>query len=104
MIFDASRTVNVKAPTADDAAERALDLAEGSQHLCHQCSSELETGDSVGCHVYRGDKLALDTTRAGELQGEADALKKENKALNDEIVRLKTQVNLFCKDAYPEVN
>mgnify|MGYP000042920655 CR=1 FL=1 len=52
VIFDASSTVTVEADTPEEAAEIAQDQAEGNQHLCHQCSDTLETGDAIGVHVY----------------------------------------------------
>lgn len=64
VIFDASSTVIVEAVTPEEAAEIAQDQAEGNQHLCHQCSDTLETGDAIGVHVYDEacTKQLLDTT------------------------------------------
>ena len=98
VIFDASTNTTVKADSPQEAAEAAEDKMHGRQHLCHQCAHELDTGDATGCHVYVGDKLVLDTTRAGELEEEV-------KQLEAEVLRLKREVNSLTgsEPAYPEV-
>jgi len=64
VIFDASATVEVEAGSPEEAASQAEDMACGRQYLCHQCSKELNTGDSIGVHVYNEecDEQLLDTT------------------------------------------
>ena len=64
VIFDASASVEVEAETPEQAAELALEMAEGDQHLCHQCSRSLNTGDAIGAIVYDEEctQELLDTT------------------------------------------
>ena len=64
VIFDASSTVVVEADTPEEAAEIAEDETSGNQHLCHQCSNTLETGDSIGVYVHNEEctEQLLDTT------------------------------------------
>lgn len=46
--FDASKTVEVEAETADEAKDKAMEHPEiGSVCLCHQCSREVELGDPI---------------------------------------------------------
>ena len=63
VIFDAASTVIVEAETPEKAAQIAEEKAEGDQHLCHQCANTLETGDSIGVHVYNEEctERLLDT-------------------------------------------
>ena len=64
VIFDASSSVIVEADTPEEAAQLAEDMVQGNQTLCHQCSNDLNTGDSLGVHVYNEEctEELLDTT------------------------------------------
>jgi hypothetical protein len=62
VIFDASSNVTVEADSPEKAAEIAEELSEGYQHICHQCSDRLDTGDILGVYVCEGDEEVLDTT------------------------------------------
>ena len=64
VIFDASSSVSVEADTPEEAAQLAEDMVQGNQTLCHQCSNDLNTGDSLGVHVYNEEctEELLDTT------------------------------------------
>ena len=85
VLFDASVNVTVRAATPEAAAEEAAEQTDGAQHLCHQCSRDLDTADSYGVHVYQNDKLVLDTTRAGELED-------ENKVLTARVAELEARL------------
>lgn len=61
VLFDASSRVTVMAESPEDAADKAEYLTSGNQHLCLQCSNTLETGDAIGCLVYKGDELVAET-------------------------------------------
>lgn len=67
VIFDASSSVSVEADTPEEAAQLAEDMVQGNQTLCHQCSNDLNTGDSIGVHVYNEEctEELLDTTYRG---------------------------------------
>lgn len=64
VIFDASASTTIEADSPEDAAIQAENKLEGSQHLCHQCAHQLETGDSLGVHIYNEEctEQLLDTT------------------------------------------
>lgn len=90
VLFDASVNTTVRAATPEAAAQEAEEQTDGAQCLCHQCSSQLDTADPYGVHVYQNDKLVLDTTRAGELEAENAALKARVAALKARVAELET--------------
>lgn len=55
VIFDASVNVTIEADTPEDAADQAENETQGRQNLCHQCSNELDTGESIGVLVYNDE-------------------------------------------------
>jgi hypothetical protein len=77
VLFDASTGVDVEADTPEAAAQAAEDEVEGRQHLCHQCSNSLDTGDSIGTLVYANDELVLDTSFAADALAKATAQRDE---------------------------
>ncbi|OAD82850.1 hypothetical protein ATN89_17350 [Comamonas thiooxydans] len=95
VIYDASNSGAYKANSPQEAAELAECDQAGRQCLCHQCAHEVEMGDVIGAHVYLNDELVLDTTYNGE----------RIKELEEEVLRLKREVNSFTgtEPAYPEV-
>lgn len=99
VIFDASRNVTVLARTPEEAAELAEDEVHGAQHLCCQCSGQLDTGDAIGSHVYEGDTEVLDSTAAGELRIELAAAK----ARIAELEASKARVPIECV-VPPQIN
>lgn len=63
VIYDASANVSVDAETPEDAAVVAENEKEGCQHLCNQCSNQIDTGGALGVLVYNEEatQLLLDT-------------------------------------------
>jgi len=76
VLFDASSSVKVSAHSPEEAAHLAEDEANGRQHLCHQCSDEIETGDIIGSIVYCEGERVAETTwsaeRIASLEAERD--------------------------------
>ena len=63
--FDACRYVIVEADSPEEAAEKAENEA-GHVSICHQCTDEIEIGDSIGAYVSEdGGGQVLDTTNSG---------------------------------------
>lgn len=97
LIMDASNNYTVEADTPDEAAKKAEELQwEKGVSLCHQCSGEVDLGDTVGAIVFQDDKMVLDTTHSAQriscLESERDALAAELQALKSaggEVRRLR---------------
>lgn len=107
VLFDASSTVTVMAESPEDAAEKAEDLTSGNQHLCHQCSNTLETGDAIGCLVYEGGELVAETdwkskritdleADNAQLRAELERLQKESEAVSRDAERIDGAIDAAC--------
>ena len=89
LIYDASRSVDVNAASADEAEAKANDLI-GRPSICHQCSDEIDLGDAIGAMVYLGDKEVLDSTPSGLNASEAKTLRADLaklQAQHDELLK-----------------
>ena len=64
VLYDASTGDAFEAESPEAAADMAKEQMGSSPSLCHQCSSHVEIGDSMGVIVYDNEtnEVALDTT------------------------------------------
>lgn len=93
LLVDACIYLQVAANSPEEAAEIADEKA-GHVCLCHQCSDEIETGDTYGAHVYLAGKQVLDTTRTGSLEVQNAALKARIAELENEVEELADQMKV----------
>ena len=47
VIIDASVNIEIEADSPEEAAEKAMENDRSFVTLCHQCSSDLDTGDAL---------------------------------------------------------
>lgn len=47
VVFDASKTIEVEADSAEEAKDKAVETIDGVT-LCHQCADCIEVGDPTG--------------------------------------------------------
>ena len=53
IVYDATEFVEVEADTAEEARDKAEELAQA--HLCHQCANHLDLGDITNSIVIDED-------------------------------------------------
>ena len=96
VIFDACKSVMIKAGSAKEAAELAYDEV-GYVGLCHQCSSEIEVADATRAIVYddAGDEVfddGYENAKIKELERQRDDLLAALEGLLDDM-RLRAKID-----------
>ena len=71
-LIDATVSIDVEADTPADAVEKACDTGQMNPSVCHQCSRELEVGESWCFRVYDEDGEQVYTDEVPDLRLASD--------------------------------